>query len=116
MSKVHLEILSWATRAFDSNSDTRMTLEAAIEEGETVADLFTRLADHYKGFKDIAFDPATRSLTSQVAVIHSGRLLELEDGVNTRLKDGDSLLLVPAIAGGATPGGQVGSSSSRLSP
>lgn len=101
MGRVKLEILPWATRAFGSSSSGRLVLREEVEEGNTVEDLFVRLASRYQAFGDVAFDPAARRLTGQVTVIYNGRLLELAEGLETKLRDGDTLLLVPALAGGA---------------
>jgi len=40
------------------------------------------------------------SLTDQLPEVVGGRLLDLAEGLNTKLKDGDTLLFVPAFAGG----------------
>lgn len=101
MKRVQLEILPWATRAFGSSSNRRLLLEEEINEGDRVEDLFLRLASRYRAFGEIAFDPAARRLTGQVSVIYNGRLLELAGGLETELKDRDTLTLVPAFAGGA---------------
>jgi molybdopterin converting factor small subunit len=95
-----LEVLPWATRAFDSSSTKRLVLEEEVQEGERVGDLFVRLASKYQGFGQIAFDPVARRLSGQVSVIYNGRLLELVEGLDTKLKDGDTLLLLPAFVGG----------------
>lgn len=101
MGRVRLEVLAWATRAFDTNSARPLVLEEEIEEGERVEDFFVRLASRYPGFGPIVFDPIARRLTGQVTIIYNGRLLELVEGLDTELRDGDTLLLVPAFAGGA---------------
>ena len=98
--RVRLEILPWVTRAFGS-SGRRLVLEDEIDEGDTVGDLLARLASKYPTFGEMAFDPVSRLLTGQVTVIHNGLMLELAEGLSTKLRDGDNLLLVPSFAGGA---------------
>ena len=100
MSRVRVEVLPWATKAFDSNTSRRLVIEEEIEEGTRVLDLFASLACRYRAFSQMAFDPASGKLTGQITVIYNGRVLELAGGLDTVLSDGDELMLLPAFAGG----------------
>ena len=80
-------------------------IEEAIPEadeghGLSVRQLVERIAARYKHFGDEAFDRDTHQLTGTVAVFHNGSALELSTGLETILKDGDTLAFVPVIAGG----------------
>lgn len=98
--RVRLEVLPWATKAFDSNARRRLVVQEDIGDSESVADLFARLAGRYQAFGRYVFDPQSRKLTGEITVIYNGAVLELAGGLDAVLKDGDNLLLLPAFAGG----------------
>ena len=81
------------------------TVEERISgmEGEdvcSVLDLLNRLCRRYHHFDQVVFDMATQKLTGHVAIFLNDRSLDLMDGLETTLADGDVLTLVPAIEGG----------------
>ncbi len=100
MSRIRLEVLPWATKAFGSKTGRRLVIEEEIEEGSRVKDLFATLAQRHQAFSQLVFDPASGKLTGEITVICNGRLLELAGGLDTVLNDGDELMLLPAFAGG----------------
>jgi molybdopterin synthase sulfur carrier subunit len=52
-------------------------------------------------FTDLAFDPQTKALSRQVAVLINGRHhAHLPDGLGTILHDGDEVSIFPPVAGG----------------
>lgn len=99
--QVRLEILPWLTTAFGGSGGKRLVLEEGITEGGSVGDLLAGLASRYPKFGEMAFDPVSRLLTGQVTVILNGLMVELAEGLDTQLRDGDGLMLVPAFVGGA---------------
>ncbi len=99
MGKVHLEIMPWLSQALGAQ-DSRLASEEEIEEGETVGDLLARIAVRYQGFGELVLDTETGRLTGHVSLTFNGRLLELLDGLQTKMNDGDTIILVPAFAGG----------------
>ena len=101
MSKVRLEILSWLTETLgiEGTSDN-VSLDQEIEEDKTVRDLLNRLATRYQPFGQIVFDVKAQKLTDRVSVFFNGRNLELVNGLETKLSDGDILTLVASIDGG----------------
>ncbi len=101
MSKVRLEILSWLTETLDiEETSSAVSLEQEIEEGKTVRDLINRLATRYQRFGQTVFDINAQKLTGKVSIFFNGRTLELVNGLETKLSDGDTLTFVPLIEGG----------------
>ncbi len=101
MSKVRLEILSWLTETLDiEETSSAVSLEQEIEEGKTVKDLLNRLANSYQHFGQVVFDIKAQKLNEGVSIFFNGRNLELENGLATKLGDGDTLTFVPTIVGG----------------
>jgi len=100
MSKVKVEIVPWLPTLFGAKQSTRLVLEEEMRDGSTVRDLVKQLGERYPEFGKLAFDPETQDLTTHVNVVVNDRLLELLDGINTRVQEGDTVLLIPAYAGG----------------
>jgi|TARA_B100002003_G_C13996431_1_gene481206 molybdopterin converting factor small subunit len=101
MSKVRLEVLSWLAETLDIEEKSgTVSLEQEIEEGKAVWDLLNRLATRYQRFGQIVFDTNAQKLTGRAVIFFNGRTLELVNGLETKLSDGDTLTFVPIIEGG----------------
>ena len=100
MAKVKLEVIPWLTDYFGARGASRLVLEEEAAEGQTVRDLLDRLAARYQEFGNLAFDADKGQLSGHITVICNDRLLELLSGLDTVLKDGDAIMLLPAYAGG----------------
>jgi MoaD family protein len=69
-------------------------------EAESVKDLLDKLLEEYgKELKDELFDELGK-IRSFYRIIVNGRNINLLDGFQTKLKDDDMFVLMPAIAGG----------------
>ena len=101
MSKVRLEILSWLTQTLDIQATGEgVSFDQEIDEDRTVRDLLNDLAARYQSFGQVVFDIKAQKLTGRVSIFFNGRNLELANGLETRLSDGDTLTFVPPIVGG----------------
>ena len=101
MSKVRVDVVS----AFAEALGIPSTSEEVIPEhdggsDQSVMAFLERLAVRYQYFGDTVFDSNTQKLTGGVMIFHNGRDLELLDGLETKLSDGDTLTFVPVIPGG----------------
>jgi molybdopterin converting factor small subunit len=74
-------------------------LEEPVEEGESLRHLLTRLSGRFSNFSEALFDPETQSLSSEVSLLINDHV-NLSQGLDTRLKDGDRILFLPILAGG----------------
>lgn len=99
MSKVRIELLSWLADTTETNSDSEVP-EEDLCDCRTVKELLVQLARAYPRFAKSVFDIRDLSLNAAVAIFVNGRQIELENGLETILKDGDSLVFVPLLAGG----------------
>ncbi len=101
MGKVRLEVLlALAETLGMAEASEEAIAEPGNGSDSSVRDLLIRLAGRYQRFSQTVFDIDTRRLTGQVAIFFNGRPLELVNGLETRLKDGDTLTFVPLIEGG----------------
>lgn len=101
MSKVRLEFLSWIADTLGvEGKNEDVILEASIEVDNTVRDLFNQLAIKYPHFGEVVFEVKVQKLNGGVNIFLNSRLLEIFNGLETKLNDGDILTLVPTIVGG----------------
>ena len=100
MAKVKLHVISFLSLAFAAKEVNRIDTELEVKAGETVRALFDRLAAGNPVFAEYVFDRDSQDLTGRVSVFFNDRVLELVQGLDTKMRDGDTILLVPAYAGG----------------
>ncbi len=101
MGKVRIEVLPalGETLGIDASSEEDIT-EGESGVGFSVKDLLDRLCTKYRRFGQIVFEVKAQKLTGQVVIFLNGRNLELIDGLETKLHDGDMVTFIPFIEGG----------------
>jgi MoaD family protein len=99
MATVHLEIVPWLTKSLGMDGAGHAKVDETMPDGASVLDLLHCLAQRYPEFSRIAFMDDGR-LSRQVYVVVNDRALDLAGGVEAKLKEGDRLLLLPAVSGG----------------
>jgi len=100
MNSVRVEILPWLSQRFDPESVGQVILEREVRDGTTVRDILEEIALQNQEFKEILFDARTGRLAGYIGLILNGRYLELAGGLDTRLKPGDTIRLMPGFSGG----------------
>ncbi len=100
MCTAKVEVLPGLSHLFNGR-DQPVLLEIELDISETVLSLLAKLADEYPGFGNILFELNSHDPTGQVGIVLNNRLLELQGGLKRRLRDGDILVLLPALAGGS---------------
>ncbi len=101
MIKINLEFTSWLSEAVeDEGLANARHLELEIEDDRTVKDLLIQLAARYPRFGTSLFDSTLQKLNENVCVFRNDRLLELDNGLKTALKNGDKIAFVPVFPGG----------------
>ena len=101
MATIKLEAVAWLARIFHPEWQTRLKWEMEVEQGAMVRNLFNQLADTCPEFGELVYDRDTQKLRGNISVIFNDRVLELLDGLDTRIEDGDSIVLLPAYSGGS---------------
>jgi MoaD family protein len=75
--------------------------EVEIKGNATVADLLTELSEKYgEPFMKAIYEPKAADVKSNFIVTVNGYLLNRLDGVQTRLKELDHVVLMPIVSGG----------------
>jgi len=97
MNTVEVKIISWLGDIILGGESRNLSIQ--IEAGKTVIDLLNKLVAESKPAHDILFSNAGQ-LRSYVRIIINGRFMELLDGLETKLHNGDKVMLLPSYAGG----------------
>ncbi len=100
MGKVCLELPSWVAVMLDAKVPGWLTVEKEIAEDATAISLLMSLVSTYPGFRQALFNPDTGHLNDQVNVILNDKLLTFQEVTQTKLRDGDTIMLVPIYFGG----------------
>ena len=80
---------------------SRRIEEVDAEDDSSVADLFTMLCEkHGETFKRAVYEPGGADVKSNFIATVNGLLLNQLDGVKTKLRDGDHVVLMPVVSGG----------------
>ena len=97
ISKVRLEF--WMADRLGFEQPGPLIVEEPVEEGESLRSVLTRLAGRMASFAEAVFDPRTQSLSSEVSLLFNNHI-DLPQGMDTKLKEGDRILFLPILAGG----------------
>jgi MoaD family protein len=75
--------------------------QVELEGDASVSDLLSALAEkHGEPFKKAVYEPNDLDLKAHYILSVNGLLLNQLEGIGTKLKDGDRLILMPVVTGG----------------
>jgi sulfur-carrier protein len=75
--------------------------QVELKDQALVRDLLFALAEkHGESFKKAVYEPKDTDLKSQYILSVNGLLLNQLNGIETKLKDGDRVILMPVVTGG----------------
>jgi molybdopterin synthase sulfur carrier subunit len=75
--------------------------EIEIKEGSSVADLLSTLSSRYgEPFKKAVYETGGSDVKPNFMATVNGYLLNQLDGIRTKLKQGDDVILMPVVSGG----------------
>ncbi len=100
MGKVLLKIPPSLAIVLNARVTDWFTLEKEIGEGATIGDLLADLAASYTDFRKVVFDSDTGKVSEQVNVFLNNNFLQGADVTETKLSDGDDVILLPVYSGG----------------
>ncbi|MBI4181098.1 MAG: MoaD/ThiS family protein [Chloroflexi bacterium] len=100
MSKVQLRMPSGITGILKDEVSDWFVLEKEVAEGATIADLLVGLTSSDDSFLKVVFNPDTGKVGDQIMVFLNENLLQGPKITAIKLKDGDTVMLLPIYAGG----------------
>jgi MoaD family protein len=75
--------------------------EIDLPRGSTVADCLSYLKERSGGsLSGRLFDPESGAVLPYVRIMVNGQTIQFLDGMETALKEGDEVLILPAVSGG----------------
>ncbi len=98
--KVELTLPSWVAASVDPKAEGWVTVKKEVAPGTTVGALLDELAATNKDFRESVYSPTVGLAYEQISVLLNKVLLTHQEIVQTVLKDGDKLLLLPVYTGG----------------
>ncbi len=99
--KVSFEIPASLAVIFGTQTSHWWVQRREIADGSLLGDFLTIYALNYPEFRKGIFDPVRRELSRDIDISLNGVLLEPARKIETKLKDGDRVTLVPTYSGGA---------------
>ena len=95
-----MEIPPELSDGFGDEGRVYITFHEEIEAGATARDLVIKLSTKYKRFAELVFNAETQKLTGAVIVLLNDRFLDLSQGLETEIGDGDRITFLQAFSGG----------------
>ena len=75
-------------------------LRLSIGEGERLSGVISRIAGSSDGLRRVLIDPVLGSPLPNAVILINGREISALNGLETAVKDGDEITLIPVIHGG----------------
>ena len=100
MGKVQLKIPPFFAYIMDPSASDWFVLEKEIGKETTIRDFLTDLASNNSEFRDVVFNPDEGTVCDQIDIVINQKLLDVPREMDTKLSDGDVVILLPVYAGG----------------
>lgn len=95
--KVRVEYIGHIRQLIGSGSED----EVELPEGASLGDLLSMLADKYgETFRRAVYAPGSADVTPNFMILINGYLINQLNGVDTKLKHGDHVILTSVVSGG----------------
>ena len=95
--KVKVEFLGHVKNVIGSNREE----EVEISEGASITDLLVMLSEEYgEPFKKAIYEKSGADVKPNYIITVNGYLLNQLNGIGTKLKNGDSVTILPIVSGG----------------
>jgi molybdopterin converting factor small subunit len=100
MGKVQLKIPPFFAYIMDPGTSDWVVLEREIGKETTICTLLTDLALSNAEFRKTVFNPDEGTVSDRINIVLNQKLLNLPREMDTKLSDGDVVILLPVYAGG----------------
>lgn len=92
--------MPWVPRLLDLDENKHAFLSYESLPGETVRQLLSRIADQYPKLGEMLIDAERKGLKMPIEVVVNGSVLGIHHHLDSELKPGDEVLLLPQYQGG----------------
>lgn len=100
MAKVNVKIFIGISTPTHTNKE-KLDMQRNVEAGTSIRQFLTQLADEYGPlFQKEIYNPQTDTLQDIIMMLLNGSSLALPKGLETKLQDGDLLVIAPILQGG----------------
>ena len=100
MAKVQVRISPSLAGSLNASGAEWLILEKEIGERSTIGDIFSNIALDDTEFRKVVFDPETATLNNLVVVVLNNTALHNVSITDTKVRDGDIVILLPVFMGG----------------
>ena len=100
MGKILLKVPPWISDMLNAQGSDWSVLEMQIGEGTTIGKLLTDITVSNERFRKAVFDPDSGKVNELVNITLNDSLLQFSEVAETKLSEGDTLVLLPLYAGG----------------
>ena len=97
---VSVVLLPWVPKLIGQDEGRPVTLHEPLQPGETVQAFLVRFAGRYPRLLDWLWDEAKQELKMPVEVAVNGSVLGIHHHLDSGLRPGDEILLLPQYQGG----------------
>ncbi len=97
---VKVELVAWANTFVGGDGSSRKVFEEHIEEGATVLSVLKGLSTRYKALDDALWDRGSTELAEHIEIVVNDALLGIEHNLNSKVKNGDLIMLMGQYLGG----------------
>lgn len=100
MAKVQVRISPSLAGSLNASGAEWLILEKEIGERSTIGDIFADIAFDDTEFRKVVFKPDTGKLNDLVVVVLNDKVLHNVSITESKLHDGDIVILLPVFMGG----------------
>ena len=100
MAKVKVVVRPWLSTVMGSDGSGPVLLEEETNGSNTVGGVLLHVAARNKAFGDAVFDASRENLSGRITIALNNHLLGRRKDLDTRVEEGDVIMLFPTIEGG----------------
>jgi molybdopterin converting factor small subunit len=100
MIQIEIQFFAWQEMVLGRNEEAPVTLKELLNENATFEDLIDHLSRKHPALQGALLDPVSQRLHDNVIVSLNDVFLDIVGGIETHLKDGDRVKIMPFLGGG----------------
>jgi molybdopterin synthase sulfur carrier subunit len=74
--------------------------QVSLNEGSSLKDAILKLIENERALADLILDPELKDPRPNTIILVNGREMNVLEGLETKIKDGDEVTVIPVIHGG----------------